>query len=497
MTLDKKRGHVMWNLLLLEDEPFVRRSIRQAINWEALGFKVVAEAEDGSEAWELMQAHQVDVVLSDIMMPIMNGIELIRTAKHNGHEAEFIMLTCVNEFEYARLALQYGAVGYLLKASMDVEELKTLLLKIKQNLIKKRDQRAKAPMFNLYHKVWRSIHGMEDMEQKEDEEGLPRLPSYVRLFVGSANNASIANDRMIDLFNTNCHDKLLVHRFVNWGIATVFVWSDVRCIPITQVSREVSSTPWQTSEALKEGWVSLLQRINRSWYDLDASIQTMGGLQVENLAWKKEPFILSQFEASRWAECEKSLRSLWNYFKEQRLAVVMVKEAADRLDKSFAKLSNQMPAGKAVWDAVESHSQALDQLVDRVQRYSNLRMKETITDHPEINKIIEFVNRHYDKELTLKGMAKYVNMGEQYLSGLFKKKTGEQFIQYVQRIRIERACYCLAETDLRVAEICEQVGFVHLNYFLKQFKKWTGFTPSEFRERKKAERKKPLDAEDL
>ncbi|NQX67142.1 response regulator [Paenibacillus alba] len=483
----------MWNLLLLEDEPFVRRSIRQAINWEALGFRVVAEAEDGSEAWEFMQAHQVDVVLSDIMMPIMNGIELIRTAKHNGHEAEFIMLTCVNEFEYARLALQYGAVGYLLKASMDMEELKALLLKIKQSLIKKRDHRTKAPMFNLYQQIWRSIHGIEELEQRENEEGSPPLPAYVRLFVGSANSVSLENEQIIDLFDSNCEDKLLVHRFVNWGIATVFVWSDERCMPTTSVPAELSSTPWQTSDALKEGWVSLLQGIGRTWYELDPSLWAKGGLQVENITWKKESLILTQFEASHWAECEKSLRSLWDYFKEQQLAVVMVKKAADRLDKSFASLSNQAPAGKEVWAAVESHRQALEQLINRVHYYSKHRMKETITDHPEVNKIIEYVNRHYDKELTLKGMAKYVNMGEQYLSGLFKKKTGEQFIQYVQRIRIERACYCLAETDLRVAEICEQVGFVHLNYFLKQFKKWTGFTPSEFRESKKAERKKPLD----
>ncbi|MCR8632748.1 response regulator transcription factor [Paenibacillus radicis (ex Xue et al. 2023)] len=487
----------MWNLLLLEDEPFVRRSIRQAVNWEALGFRVVAEAEDGSEAWGLMQAQQVDVVLSDIMMPIMNGIELIRMAKQNGHEAEFVMLTCVNEFEYARLALQYGAVGYLLKASMDVEELQAILLKIKQSLIKKRDQRTRAPMFNLYHKIWRSIHGLEEMEQKEDEEGLPPLPAYVRLFVGSANNVLSGNDQMIGLFNTNCRDKLLVHRFVSWGIETIFVWSDEKDIPLTSFPMQLTSTPWQTSDSLIEGWVSLLQEMGRTWYELDPSLRTMGGLQVENVAWKKEPLILSQFEAAQWAECEKSLQTVWHCFKKQQMAVVMVKKAADRLDKSFARLSNQSPAGKAAWAAVESHGQALEQLINRVRHYSNHRMKETLTDHPEVNKIIEYVNRHYDKELTLKGMAKYVNMGEQYLSGLFKKKTGEQFIQYVQRIRIERACYCLAETELRVAEICEQVGFVHLNYFLKQFKKWTGVTPSEFRESKKAERKKRLDAEEM
>ncbi|KRE57997.1 response regulator transcription factor [Paenibacillus sp. Soil750] len=483
----------MWNLLLLEDEPFVRRSIRQAIDWESLGFRVVAEAEDGNEAWEFMQTHSVDVVLSDIMMPVMNGIELLQLAKENGHEVEFIMLTCVNEFEYARLALQYGAVGYLLKASMDTEELKAILLKIKQSLIKKREQRTKAPMFNLYLKAWRTLHGKEELESSEAEGGAYPLPTHVRLFVSLANDAALEKDQIISLFNADYHEKLLVHRFVDWGIVTVFVWSDESGIPLNPLAMEPISTAWLTSAAWRDGWVAALQQIGLTWYGLDSTLHKASGLRVESFSWKQERYILQLFEAMQWGECEKSLEIAWNDFKDQQTAPAIVKETADRLDKSLARLSNQPPAGKAVWAEAASHQQALEHLLQRIRLYSDHRVKPTISDHPEIIKIIEYVNNNYDKELTLKGMAKYVNMGEQYLSGLFKKKTGEQFIQYVQRIRIERACFYLATTELRVADICEQTGFVHLNYFLKQFKKRTGVTPSEFRESQKNELKKLPD----
>lgn len=480
----------MWNLLLLEDEPYVRRSIRQAIDWEALGFRVVAEAEDGNEAWEYMQSHQVDVVLSDIMMPVMNGIELLRLVKEKGHEVEFIMLTCVNEFEYARLALQYGAVGYLLKASMDTDELQAILRKTKQSLIKKRDERTKAPMFNLYLKAWRSMHGKEELESSEAEGGGHPLPAYVRLFVGLATDASLGKDRIISRFGMDCQDKLLVHRFVDWGIVTIFVWADESDILLNEADTEPISSTWLSSKAWRDGWVSALQQIGLDWYGLDSTLRKAGRLPVESFSWKQERYILQLFEAMQWAECEKSLAIAWHEFKDQQTAAVIVKETADRLDKSLARLSNQLPAGKAFWAEAASHQQALEQLLQRIRLYSDHRMKPTTSDHPEVNKIIEYVNSNYDKELTLKGMAKYVNMGEQYLSGLFKKKTGEQFIQYVQRIRIERACFYLATTELRVADICEQTGFVHLNYFLKQFKKRTGVTPSEFRESKKTDSKK-------
>ncbi|MDR6551886.1 response regulator [Paenibacillus qinlingensis] len=479
----------MWNLLLLEDEPFVRRSIRQAIDWESLGFRVVAEAEDGSEAWAYMQTHPVDVVLSDIMMPVMNGIELLRLAKEKGHEVEFIMLTCVNEFEYARLALQYGAAGYLLKASMDTEELQVILQKTKQSLIKKREERTKAPMFNLYLKAWRSIHGKEELESNEVEVGGPPLPAYVRLFVGLATDADLGKDQIIGRFNLDCQDKLLVHRFVDGGIATVFVWSDEPDIPLHPSTTEPISSEWLTSAAWKEGWVSALQQIGLTWYGLNPSLHKVGELSIESFSWKQERYILQLFEAMQWVECEKALELAWHDFKDQQTAAAIVKETADRLDRSLARLSNQAPAGKAVWAEAASHQQALDLLLARIRLYSDHRMKPTISEHPEITKIIEYVNNNYDKELTLKGMAKYVNMGEQYLSGLFKKKTGEQFIQYVQRIRIERACFYLATTEMRVADICEQTGFVHLNYFLKQFKKRTGVTPSEFRESSKTDPK--------
>lgn len=109
----------MWKILLVEDEPFVRRSIRQAIPWEEHGFAIAGEAAHGREALEQLETLAPDIVISDIFMPYMDGIELLKAARSRGSEARFIMLTCAGEFEYARAALEYGATGYILKLSME------------------------------------------------------------------------------------------------------------------------------------------------------------------------------------------------------------------------------------------------------------------------------------------------------------------------------------------------------------------------------------------
>ncbi|QQZ63046.1 helix-turn-helix transcriptional regulator [Paenibacillus sonchi] len=104
------------------------------------------------------------------------------------------------------------------------------------------------------------------------------------------------------------------------------------------------------------------------------------------------------------------------------------------------------------------------------------------TDHPEINTMIRYLLHHYDEDISLQAMAQYVNMDENYLSGLFKKKTGETFINYLQHIRVNEARFYLEQTDLTVAEIGERVGFANPSYFFKIFKRWTKLTPNEYRQ---------------
>lgn len=262
----------MWTVLLVEDEVFVRESVQRIMDWEAMGFQVIGEAGDGEEALEFIRERRPDVVISDIIMPKMNGVELLQHVREDGISSRFVMLSCMSDFEYVRQAMEYGASNYILKLSMKVQSLKDALEKVKK--------------------------------------------------------------------------------------------------------------------------------------ELEASAAQGTG----------------------------------------------------------ARLS----AGTAIAAAPEHNNPGYEE-----------------TDHPEVNKILAYLHEHYDEDISLAFLANYVAMDVKYISQLFKKKTGDTFIHYLHRIRIDKACAWLERSNEPVSEIGAKVGFINDNYFIKIFKRFRGMTPQHYRKLKR------------
>jgi len=256
----------MYKVLLVEDETFVRESVKEIIRWEEMGFTLAGEASNGAEALEMIKREPPDLVLCDIVMPQMDGLALLKETRGAGIGSKFVMLTCIGDFEAMRQAMEYGASNYILKLSMSVKDLRETLAK---------------------------------------------------------------------------------------------------------VSKELSAG------------------------------QAAGSLR---------PYGAPQEQALRPSPAQ----------------------------------------------------------------------RERIT-HPEVNKIIQYIEQNYDQDITLGSLAKYVMMGENYVSALFKKKTGETLIHYLHRIRVDKAIELLLNTDLPVNRIGQRVGFMNDNYFIKIFKRMTGTTPSQYR----------------
>ncbi|TYP79131.1 response regulator [Paenibacillus methanolicus] len=126
----------MWTSLIVEDEKEAKEYVKLLLRKADAGFRADWEAADGEEALALIVRHQPDLVISDIMMPKMDGVELLKRAREDGYEGRFVMLTCMNEFEYARQALEHGATSYLLKLSMDLAGFKQMLGKVDAELRK-------------------------------------------------------------------------------------------------------------------------------------------------------------------------------------------------------------------------------------------------------------------------------------------------------------------------------------------------------------------------
>ncbi|MBN2983682.1 response regulator transcription factor [Cohnella algarum] len=492
----------MWKILLVEDEPFVRRSIRNAIPWEEHGFTIAGEASHGQEALEKMKELDPDIVVTDIFMPYMDGIELLKTARAEGSEARFIMLTCAGEFEYARAALEHGASGYILKLSMEDDQLIGALGKAKAELDKIARQQERALWDSIGSRIgylWRDMLGKElsGYEREKLEELKRHGWNGGRLTIATALSGSepFGCERFCALLGVSPGNGELVHSFAHMGQTTLFIrWSggaqpELLKLPDRQLPVICRSA---SGEEIEAKWLANLRWLDRFYY----SRPTGGGAETDGaewnmpgVPWEVEQPVVRAYERHAIAECAELLAGLWAYMAERALPMVLAKETAERLDKLFARISRKPQEDTAALMACVRHDALLRELDGRMRRYAkgSGRQNPVETDHPEINAILRYVQQHYDQEISLQAMAQHVNMDENYLSSLFKKKTGDTFINYLQRLRVEEAKFYLEETELAVAEIAERCGFSNPSYFFKIFKRWTGATPNEHRTVRKRE----------
>ena len=121
----------MRRVLIVDDEVLVRIGIKHSIAWEQNGFELIGEASDGKEALEMIQKLAPDIVILDINMPVLNGIEVLRELKEQKYKGKVIVLTCFNEIEYARIAMKYGASDYVLKTTLNTDELLNALPQVR------------------------------------------------------------------------------------------------------------------------------------------------------------------------------------------------------------------------------------------------------------------------------------------------------------------------------------------------------------------------------
>jgi two-component system, response regulator YesN len=496
----------MWKVLLVEDETRVRRLIKEIIDWERMGFVIIGEAANGIEALEVIQEESPHLILCDIMMPLMDGIELLRKARLQGFEGPFVMLTCMNEFELARQALEYGATSYILKLSLNVDTIREMLEKVSRELSKAAipaRQISYRDFELLYRNVWGQIHGMDEAES-ELSVLLQRISAsgftHADLCVVLHGSGGIGEDELNQFGLIQSVETPVIHKFRIHGCTTFFSWVPHSEVLVARAPAESGamaySTVWASSVPVSDlefTWRDMIRLIEGSWYDngkrgiayskTDSDIH-QPGIPTHTL-WNMERDVLQAFERRDKMSCVRQLNAMFEEMKKNHASMTVVVETAERLDNMFAAISGYGKGQTDDWLSAASHEELRHVLEERIGYWlTKWKWKKTTSlpsAHPEINRIVDYIQSHYDKEITLKSMAELVSLDEHYLSGLFSRKMGCTLIHYLHKVRIDQARFYLLQSTLTVGEIAERVGFANTAYFVKIFKRWTEQTPSEFR----------------
>lgn len=392
-----------YKVMLVDDEMLVRLGVKSLIQWEEHGFQFMGDAPDGAKALELMADGPPDILLTDIVMPNMNGLELIEKVKERYPGTLIIVLSSHNEFDYVRKAMKLGVEDYLLKTSLKPAELLQLLIDASGKL--QRNQ-------------------MKSLEQEQSK--------------AASNEAADSLNRQLQL----------------------------------ALSKETSDNGWLGKELPPSSYLLLL---------------TIRGIREG----------VPQHSASRLLEhlVQSELQGILHagpvQTEKDRLAAILTLPDGGS-DKRQARITNLENASSSllgislsgyISEPISRWGEAMERMNELKkavgEREQSAMAKEASRD--DIKQLIRYMDEHFASNLSLRSAARMVNMSEAYLSTVFKKETGTNFIDWLNMLRIEKAASLLIETDMPGYLISERVGYENSNYFGRIFKKMKGVSPQKYR----------------
>lgn len=511
----------MLKVLLVDDEMYVRKGLYELINWIDLNMEIIGEAENGAEALNLIECLQPDVIITDIRMPILDGLELIRAVEKMPHlEPVFIIISGYHDFKYAQQAIRYGVHDYILKP-IDDEEL-TATLKKSTNLICNKRKHI------LLAEGQASTIMLEDVikghVQKEDEHryaemlGINRSSSLLMTLIElqtGLDEIKITIEQLREAVHSLESDlcKMFISEQQRGMFALLLLWPDhhqggsalqdkLHNIHITLSKRfnldiglyagtlvkEIGDVPQSlmaAEEAAKHKYAET-GGVVRYTEIKDKPLFVFNVYQDE-----VDHLILSLEEGNRPAYHkiveEKFKLFHMNRFSPQAvsgsllrcitgiLAVVHEMGGNDEGLQQLKELAQQSHEGWNLRLLKNAFLTALEEAEDYV---SQLRMERSKGD---ISKIKRYIDANYTENINLKSIAALFYMNPVYLGRLFRKSYNQYFNDYLLNLRIHEAKKLLRQTDLRMYEVAARVGFQNADYFVTQFEKLVKLSPTEYR----------------
>ena len=530
----------MYKLLIADDEQIVLDSTKYIIEKNFCDITVAATARSGREAVEKAESINPDIILMDIKMPGINGIDAIREIRRRREAVIFIILSAYEQFDYAKEAVEIGVMEYLLKPvsreklihalQKSVEHINIEREKRKKELLLKEKLQTVLPILEngfIYSIVFFEDNKEELLNYKnifniaEDsgyivtvefgqDEKTGRLGNRIGLSVKSESFYQYFRDMLQK--KCKCYigpvmlNRIIVFIPAIWNADEYSMRVDAvnigeyiyEClankvdadfyIGIGRVHRNFSSISRSYEESLRA--IKFLKS-KGLMHIMDIPLLAVG---TENYPIAKETQLLERLSCGDSQGCLSVFNGLFEWmvceYANDRIKVNQrVTELLVLVQRMYAHYNSDDCSGVFPQDYLKE-LQLIDNLEDL--RILCRRILESVSKSikyirdKNVSKIIlksmQYIKENYAKEVSLEDTAKEANISPHYFCKLFKEETGENFIEYLTNIRIEKAKEMLRETDCSIKEICYEIGYGDPNYFSRIFRKVAGMTPTEYRE---------------
>lgn len=530
----------MYKVLLVDDEILVRQAISAKIQWNSLGFELTAHCENGRQAIEFLEKNPVDVVLTDIYMPHVDGMELSRYLYENFPQVQIIIFSGYGDFEYAKQALQYKVSEYILKP-VTAKELSEVLGRTREKLDGLRRQEEKLDELTKVYRNYarneavivskalsRLVSGTQEMERSLQE--LKDLGVEIH---GNAFRVVAADiDVYSELYET---DKELkkesalmsfavenisaeIVKSLDAGLAyrdsdnrvCLLLWGKMHygeSVDAKALCREIQENVYQAmklSVSMGIGCVvHSLEELSRSYESAAYILQYRytKGIGVifdcEEDKGEENPMELRQ-EQKEFAiavntgnkeEVQEQLDRMEVWMRARYIsrnaAVSYLHQILQTVYENVSKAEEEFAVPDAAVSAV-TRARSLEKAMETVREYALEGVSAVVqagrsSGERQAMRAMHYIQENYgNPDLGLNQICEYLNMSTSRFSSIFKEATGRTFIEELLAVRMEKAKQLLRQTRLKNYEIAEKVGFSDPHYFSVAFKKATGRTPKEY-----------------
>ena len=503
-------------LAIIDDELISRNMIKKLIQDDEQ-YEIVADFADGKSAVEWLRCNEIDILLCDMQMPEMNGVDLLRIIHVIQEYLPVIVISGFDNFDYVRGSLVNGAANYLLKHELTRESLLQVLGQVREKYHIVPQERAvcRRTGYCIYDKEEFTREGIEKLirEQKVQFGGgnyaaLAISPDYrfserINPEEFRRDVCSTVTDILSQILGTEypfiiCRTKkfhLIVLLCFQEVKSTLYMMNIMKKL-VTRLQKQIIRILDLTSTIamgiVHTGLETVLQEAEEMDDILEDKLYLGGNRLISAPIMKKISYGAGEIPASLWKQIE--------FEREDRgmAELSTLNEFFDVMEKE------RMPQKKVAENTLElmrllhfENTPEYEKLLERVRGYEIFEMlredvmdfmnREKVAAEKEyyrysalVNQMIEFVGKNYQEDISLEICAAQLGSSYTHLSRAFKQETGVRFVEYLNRRRVSRAKSLLIRGELPMKEVVEQSGFRNYNYFFKVFKELTGMKPGEF-----------------
>ncbi|MBD0378928.1 response regulator [Paenibacillus sedimenti] len=510
----------MLNAMIVEDNAIYRYAIKTIIRWEDYGFRIVSEALNGSHALGLLQHHHVDLIVTDITMPEMNGIDLIQNVKRTDPAIKIVALSSYDDFRFVKEALKLGAEDYLLKHDLEPAAIQKLLQQMRAQIMADQERRKKETILasSLLEMKWilgrKLLFGeLKDLRDMEDQAAAIHFPVHDGPCMVLLAEGRLTADECRSDLALPCMIVPITER----KTAVIYSFPDEKSE--RKCAEEAQAAVLQLYARVKQRDGTLTVGISSIGYGLKdlaalygqaqaalhhaiyeglgkvytySTIHLLGKSTAERTmnAQSLEPLITTM-KNSHITDVEKQIEVLFQKLGECKLVFAELRQLLIdlyALIKALALEKNKLTDQMQQWNG--ELLEAIDTLqplvrfeqlfLEMVRQVMGSSMDRSAVRW-EIQLAIAYIHDHYAEDVTVAKMAEVLNLSTNYLSNLFKNETGMRIIEYMNRFRIQKAKQLLRGSTLKVYEVAERTGFQETSYFCKVFKELEGKTVKDYR----------------